>query len=572
MVIKYVVMRRWDPSHIITKTADFAIPPTFTTESMELLNCLDELSAYLPLGYLGFFHLHLQIANAAARARFTREYMDQQDVEVLHVIRQLWSSASMRGAVVEQSVTDVLSAVASKIQNARVRKPLRSMLLRLDELEHRIMVLIMRAAENDSLYSPATRVLDCLPPARLRSVLQSITSTLTRDVIYNTRFSKDVYNHRLTVWLELLADLGGYAASTPLGAKLLDKAVAQIQRRLFVGRDLIHNRADLFLSIVVVQLSTRNAAYASSKQSLLRLINEFTTSNGTHQVSSAGFPETLGAIFVQIQKQSLPYEELFAQVITHLARHVSLKFVLRFLTFMDLENVAIHDTSKLRNVFKRKASSFDQLQAPLTARDHQHLAYEIDVSQKIVRILNRLSSRADKVIPSDMDRSLSLLKSRYQFEHILKHAQAVHALPLLYRAIESKASDQVRAALIHQLAHQYSLDGSRSYQELWRTISHVCRYIQENNLPMGPLLTRAIVRCCIIRPMTENRFVSSRRLIWVCQLVAKVEGENEAKKIESIFWDWRGELLKHAKTAHVDVGGHHGDQPHLNTMKRLGLV
>jgi predicted RNA binding protein YcfA (HicA-like mRNA interferase family) len=101
---------------------------------------------------------------------------------------------------------------------------------------------------------------------------------------------------------------------------------------------------------------------------------------------------------------------------------------------------------------------------------------------------------------------------------------------------------------------------------------YLYKYLQTYSLPMGPLFSKAIVRISIVRPLSENQFVSARRLIWVCHVVARVEGEDVVRKLEKDFWEWRGDLIKHAKSVYVGVGGHPQDKAHIGTMKRLGLI
>jgi hypothetical protein len=101
---------------------------------------------------------------------------------------------------------------------------------------------------------------------------------------------------------------------------------------------------------------------------------------------------------------------------------------------------------------------------------------------------------------------------------------------------------------------------------------YLYRHLREHALPIGPLFTKAIVRICIIRPLVEHRFVPAKRLIWVCKLVSSVEGEEVAKQIESLFWHWRGDLIRHAKTAYIGAGGDRQNKAHVGTMKKLGLT
>lgn len=160
-------------------------------------------------------------------------------------------------------------------------------------------------------------------------------------------------------------------------------------------------------------------------------------------------------------------------------------------------------------------------------------------------------------------------RARRQFKRILDMAADGHALPLHIRCESVETLMKQRTEIIHQIAHQYSIDYTRSYLQNWRSIYYLYRYLKYYKLPIGPLFTKAVVRVCLTQPMTQNRFVSARRLTWVCELVARVQGEAVAKNIEYVFWTWRGNLIQQAKKTSDDSGG--SGPARISTMKRLGI-
>jgi hypothetical protein len=72
--------------------------------------------------------------------------------------------------------------------------------------------------------------------------------------------------------------------------------------------------------------------------------------------------------------------------------------------------------------------------------------------------------------------------------------------------------------------------------------------------------------------MMEHRFISARRLIWVCQLVARVEGVSVAKQIENLFWRWRGDVIAHAKQVHVAARGDRKAKAMVSVLKQLNML
>jgi hypothetical protein len=174
--------------------------------------------------------------------------------------------------------------------------------------------------------------------------------------------------------------------------------------------------------------------------------------------------------------------------------------------------------------------------------------------------------------PEPSDEVLQEYLSKIRFRHFLDRARDAHVLPLSYQTMPMKEMWSQRVDVIHQLAHQYSIDNTRSHNQNVRSIVYLYRYLKTNDLPIGPLFTKALVRTCLTQPMLQNRFISSRRLIWVCNIVAQVEGVDVAKRIENVFWDWRGDLIAHAKKRLDTLAGPSLNKAHVNTMKRLGVI
>jgi hypothetical protein len=197
----------------------------------------------------------------------------------------------------------------------------------------------------------------------------------------------------------------------------------------------------------------------------------------------------------------------------------------------------------------------------------QHQAFALTACQRILEILGRMGVATETLLSR-----LQTIQAQRQFQHILDRALADNALPVPFRSLTPACPIEDRVGLIHQIAHQYSINNTRTQREIWRAIYFLYRYLQANSLPIGPVFSKAVVRSSITRPLSENHFISARRLVWVCQLVARVEGEEAAKKVESAFWYWRGDLIKHAKDVYVAAGGDRRDKAHVGTMRKLRLI
>ncbi|KAH7137982.1 hypothetical protein B0J11DRAFT_500231 [Dendryphion nanum] len=172
--------------------------------------------------------------------------------------------------------------------------------------------------------------------------------------------------------------------------------------------------------------------------------------------------------------------------------------------------------------------------------------------------------------PTTMKIISESLAYRRQFQHILARAKDAHLLPLNMQRQSFEELITSAVPILHQLAHQYSIDLTRTPKQNWRSMYYMYKYLKMNGHPIGPLFTRAVTRSLITHPLSQNNWVSSRRLVWVCDMVAKAEGEPVASKIQSVFWHWRGELISYAARRLHDVGGH--GRASVTTMKKLGLL
>ncbi|KAF2259949.1 hypothetical protein CC78DRAFT_571500 [Lojkania enalia] len=180
------------------------------------------------------------------------------------------------------------------------------------------------------------------------------------------------------------------------------------------------------------------------------------------------------------------------------------------------------------------------------------------------------SNKRDLHFASHLKHVVSKLYSIDKFSSIITRAQKSGLLPAVYANQPMTILLKKDVELVHQIAHQYSIDYTRSALQASRSIYGLYWYLALRQHAIGPLFTRALVRTALMRPLMENRFVSSRTLIWVCNRVAEVEGEDVARKVEYSFWVFRGEIILNAKGKWDEVGG--VGKAHVNTMRRLGLV
>lgn len=562
MVVQHLMQRKWDPAPVFRKGSNFAIPPTYTAEGRELLECLEQMSSWFPQSLRHFHRLHIKLAEVASHAETSTNSL--QDSELILLIRQLWQSAFALGTKAEHSVMDILRTVASKLESPHCSRPLQSILMNVTDADHHIMRLIVSASEKQVWFPAAEHVLSCIPQERLIAFVPSATLRFVNIIETKTRFSKDIYKHRLNTWLELLYRIDGSFV-------LADLALAQIAKHIFAIQAPNYLKPDFLLHALVMKLFQQRTLLGTSIKRLSELITS-TTNPTLERKATLRVEDSLAILFAQMKQGSLPYQDLAEPVVALIVQHADLGLVLRFLTAMERQGLTVRDASVVDRLITDKVAVIQQRTQPSLEIQRQHDAFALRTCQRIFEVLSRSVAPSTMSSPAVKKQTLVTLQAKRQFKHILDRARANYALPLAYHNATTDTPLQQRVDLIHQLANHYSLDTTRSYLEAHRAIYYLYNHLREHSLPIGPLFTKAVVRVSITRPLIENRFVSARRLIWVCQLVAKVEGDDVAKRIENDFWHWRGDLLRYAKGVYVRAGGDSKEKAHIGTMKKLKLI
>jgi hypothetical protein len=268
-----------------------------------------------------------------------------------------------------------------------------------------------------------------------------------------------------------------------------------------------------------------------------------------------------------MEDQSLPYNELLELALPLVARHAGLDMVLRCVNMLRREQIPIPDATFLDTCIRDRMAKVHAQTGTVTEKQVQHNAYALRMCQNIISALAQSSSSLDA-----RAHQLDTMQEARQFEHLFRCARDAHILPIAFRDEGKNLSTNQRIGLVHQLAYLYSMDTTRSVRQSFRSVAYLYHYLTSNSYPVGPLFSRAVTHVSITRPLSENYFVSARRLIWICRLVARVESESAAKQVENEFWIRRGALILHAKRIFVDLGGDVKDKAHVSTMKRLGQI
>ncbi|KAF2018497.1 hypothetical protein BU24DRAFT_172213 [Aaosphaeria arxii CBS 175.79] len=265
--------------------------------------------------------------------------------------------------------------------------------------------------------------------------------------------------------------------------------------------------------------------------------------------------------FLQSHRASQSSMALVIQVFNCLPRHVLHDWVLT------QPEDAFDSPPKARGFSEASCHTFDGWMRLLHSFDnHATVSSDTELLTSLVEDSTAIYN-IDREVVSTI---LYALKARRQFNHILARAKEARVLPLAVDDERFESLITARNSLIHQIAYQYSLETTRSRRQNWRSIHYLYEYLKANDLPMGPLFSRAAVKICVIQPLLDNMWVSSHRFAWVRNILAEVEGEAVARRTEDIFWSWRESLIKQSQQRLVENGG--SGRAHVSTMKKLNLI
>lgn len=106
-------------------------------------------------------------------------------------------------------------------------------------------------------------------------------------------------------------------------------------------------------------------------------------------------------------------------------------------------------------------------------------------------------------------------------------------------SISRKILPRARVDLVHKMAGAFAQTECYSRRVALRNLMRCVMYLHRHGEPMSVELTRAL--CCIgvTKELLENNRVGTRKLAWILDLIAKVEGEEIASTIDKAVYGWR---------------------------------
>lgn len=557
-VVRELLHLKWDPKAILEQhsTQNFGIPHIYTSQALDLMVCLEEFMSQHPHCVSEIHQIHVGLARTALNEKSRNPY---KDTRLLVLIKQLWHSAHLQGDLLDPRIIQLLRSIAENFRNPNYKNTLSIVIKNISRLRITAIILrlVARMSREQDLLPIVANVLSCIPDGRVSETVSYITLDYTKRMSSRNRDKRAAARNRLYVWLQLLHRLDASAESSK--HSVVATATTTLAQYVFESRPQVIDRLPILMSALLVNASQTAAFEDVPMSKICHLLAAFATM--VEETDNLHAERIFGMFMSLVKEKNVPHEALAQMVVECLTRYTSLAQIVKFLQVLCRRNLLLPDGARVE---KRIAKSLAAVRACSTGVDY---AFTLRTCSKILSVLSRISTVSEHLVAK-----VDWLEPQRQFRHILHHAQANHALPLAYRSMNVHSPVEQRIALIHQLAHQYTTNLTLSHNQVWRHVWYLYRYLLENSLPIGPLFTKAVVRISIIRPMTENRFVSAKRLIWVHKLVEETEGEEVAKQIELLFWHWRGELIQNAKQTYISIGGDRQNKAHLGTMKKLGLT
>lgn len=573
LVFQHLLTHGWTHGHIVgcLSQQHVCLPHIYTSDGLEFLKSLKDMTTKALSSdkrIRGMSRMYEKLADTAQNIQ--NSTCTEQDTSLRLLIWGLWESACLHGEPTKTSVVNWLRVCAEKTFDQRLQKHLIPFVKASENDNGPAVSLVAACIRTPELLPTAVKVLEHIPPTLLREWIVSVPTEFaaSRKTLKRERKTSDPTTirslQRFETWSKLLHSLDREATSTFGEATWSDLAFKHTAK-IFMDRSLAVLPPHALVIVLLYALAGKKPYADDLSERLLEFIDSYAPELTKQHSMRLPINEMLTRLITQLEASSLPNHEVLELVIPFIYQYKGIKSVTDLLRRIVRGGSQLSQTSFLEAFIRKALDELSNLTASPSERNRQHHAFALKACQEFQRLTVTLGARTNAQASA-----LRALKARLQFQHILDRANDARIVPLAYRKLTADLSEARRVHLVHQFAYQYSIDCTRTHRQKWRSIYFLYKYLQQNGLKMGPLFSRAVVMACIADPMSKNHFISARRLIWVCRLVAKVEGEEVARQVEHTAWLWRGDLILHAKKTMADCENR--SRAHVSTMKRLGLI
>lgn len=515
-------------------------------DCMIFMDCLDQIvetEAILARKVAMVHGIHRILAQLAAQA--DRSTTDTHDSVVLRLLQSIGCRASYEQLEKPNSTTNLLYTLAANLRMSAENDLLLLHFSKPKLVKGIIVSSVCSVARAPDRSASAQRALYYMPRQQLLALVPEITLRFANALRGKLNSADLSRSRRMDAWLQMLQHVDG---KNDMDNALLTAATIPLAEALSACDSPAMIPPEYALKTMLMQqkLDVQVPSTTDTK---------------------CQFQALLADVLLRLQTRPKAYSALLDTALPLIARYAGLSLLLRCIRTMEEHKLPLSTSINFEALIEAHLGALHESTEDLSESQLQSRAFTLQACERLINVLDRMGH----ALPAKKEEVAVLTGTRH-FDNILIYAEASSALPIAYRDATKEFSLMDRVAMVHQLAHYYSQDTTRTQRQVWRSIYYLYHYLHTNSLPIGPLLTKAIVHASIVRPLTESRFVSARRLIWVCHLVARVEGDEVAARLENRFFTWRGDLIARAKRVYIGVGGSKQSKAHVATMKRLGLI
>lgn len=198
----------------------------------------------------------------------------------------------------------------------------------------------------------------------------------------------------------------------------------------------------------------------------------------------------------------------------------------------------MHMSETIVQIIKKSVRAPTQIPLPVIFHTmNNYLETSLELAQGIFK--------ADTRISLEMVPDLALKMIRNPATHpdtVWTYEQAdsqPHETPII-----SQKTMNLRLRLFEQMAFAYAqaphLRPRRAFRKVYRCYRH---HRRERLGPITPLLSRALTRSGIIRPLQCKQWVSSVKLRWILSIIREAEGDDVADQVDLTVYKWRARVV-----------------------------
>ncbi|KAJ4291103.1 hypothetical protein N0V90_010301 [Kalmusia sp. IMI 367209] len=424
------------------------------------------------------------------------------DTSLRLLIRGLWHSSRSEDETLAEPVVELLRGVAHQLSDPRLSRLLRKFWKAPTMEPVRLCNLVVACVQEHTSTSVVLDVLECIPAPLLRSWSLSMPAMLLRSEKSLTDLKLGHQTLHFRKWFELLWRLDmRNDTRTSFEMPLFQYAFKSFANAWFNHRYPPHTLVTALMYALV-----GHASFAGDDR-LCDFIKSYSQTLIAQHDTGTSLNGMLARLVSDLGKRSMPNHGVLELMIPYISEHKSFHSVSNLLERVHKCRSMISNTAFLNQYSQRVLEEIKE------DTDSTRLGYNLNAFERLLHAQHALG-----VNTAVQDTRVEQAKARRSFEHILDRANAARIVPLAYRKVTADIPKEVQADLIHQFAHQYAMDRTRSCQQNFRSIKYLYRYLVTNELPIRPLFTQAAVDVCITRPLSEDRFVPQKKALWTSKI------------------------------------------------------